>query len=173
MQSFENYKRHHGSLLDTEKAQLYNEDNTTKLFITATYLDRHRIAEKQKTRKATDPITRLFSIFKPEFPQDKKENERFIVGIQLDTEMYDDFDSGSVTLTLNGKKALKIVPLSSDDARLKHIAFVSDWGNYFMVIFPPIKSEKLTLKFESDLYGTATLRFAKRARYVYTGKAFD
>ncbi len=171
MQKYRQQKEYHGKLLKTEKIQLYNDNNTTKAFITATYLN--VVRDKNKENNVTDPLLKLFMIFKPEFPNDKKENERFIVGIYLDSEVYDELEEGSFALTLNGKKPLKIVPLERNDKRLQRLSFVSTWGDYFMVIFPPIKSEKLNLKFESDLYGTGTIRFAKRARYVYTGKAFD
>jgi len=75
-------------------------------------------------------------------------------------------------LTLDRKKAIKIKELSKNDERLKNIAYVTDWGSYYLVTFEHTKSKRFSLVFKSDKYGNGTFSFAKVAKYIYTKKGF-
>ena len=101
-----------------------------------------------------------------------KKDERFIVGIYVDDENVSQEGFEDFNLTLNNETPKKIALLSENDPRLKDISFVSEWSRFFLVTFPYIDSDRLTMVFESAQYGKGTLHFAKRAKYIYTGKAY-
>lgn len=75
-------------------------------------------------------------------------------------------------LMLQGKNAIEIKTLSKDDRRLKDIAYVTDWGSYYLVTFEHTKSKRFSLVFKSEKYGKGTFSFAKVAKYIYTKKGF-
>ncbi len=75
-------------------------------------------------------------------------------------------------LTLNKKKAIKITALNQNDERLKNIAYVTEWGNYYLVTFEHTNSKRFSLVFNSEQYGKGTFSFAKVAKYIYTKKGF-
>jgi hypothetical protein len=75
-------------------------------------------------------------------------------------------------LTLNKKKAIKIEALGKNDKRLRDIAYVTDWGSYYLVTFEHTNSKRFSLVFESEKYGKGTFSFAKVAKYIYTKKGF-
>lgn len=75
-------------------------------------------------------------------------------------------------LMLQGKNAIDIKALSKNDERLKNIAYVTDWGSYYLVTFEHTKSKRFTLDFESEKYGNGKFSFAKVAKYIYTKKGF-
>ena len=75
-------------------------------------------------------------------------------------------------LILQGENAIQIKALSKNDKRLKDIAYVTDWGNYYLVTFEHTNSKRFSLVFESDKYGKGTFSFAKVAKYIYTKKGF-
>ena len=141
MKSYTEKIKYHKQLQKTEKIQLY-ENNVTKVMLTATYFYTPT-ADKNDTR-----------------------DEVFIVGIHLDEEA----DELGYSLFLNGSKVKELKPLRGDDTRLKELSFISEWGEYYLVTFPHVKSKKLTLIFESQAYGKGALHFAKVAKYVLTQK---
>ena len=75
-------------------------------------------------------------------------------------------------LTLNKKKAIHIKVLDKSDERLENIAYVTEWGNYYLVAFEHTNSKRFSLVFESEQYGKGTFSFAKVAKYIYTKKGF-
>ena len=75
-------------------------------------------------------------------------------------------------LTLNKKKAIQIKVLDKSDKRLENIAYVTEWGNYYLVAFEHTNSKRFSLVFESEQYGKGTFSFAKVAKYIYTKKGF-
>jgi hypothetical protein len=75
-------------------------------------------------------------------------------------------------LMLQGKNAIQIKALSKNDERLKDIAYVTDWGSYYLVTFEHTNSKRFSLVFESEKYGKGTFSFAKVAKYIYTKKGF-
>lgn len=70
-------------------------------------------------------------------------------------------------LTLNGKKAISIEKLELNDSRLNKLSFISEWNTYALVTFKYIKSNRLTMIFDSKVYGKGTLVFSKKAKYTY------
>jgi hypothetical protein len=133
-------------LLKTEKAQLLDENNVTKVLITATYLYTAN-SDKNDTR-----------------------DEEFIVGFQFEDENAS-FDNDDYNLTLDNNVSKSLVLLEVDDARLKEISFVSQWGMYYLLTFEHTKKTRFTLVFNSKVYGNKKLKFSKKAKYVFT-KAF-
>jgi len=75
-------------------------------------------------------------------------------------------------LILQGKNAIDIKVLSKNDKRLKDIAYVTDWGSYYLVTFEHTDSKRFSLVFKSEKYGNGTFSFAKVAKYIYTKKGF-
>lgn len=138
---------YHKQLQKTEKLQLYN-GGTTKAMIAATYLYTQNF-KKKDTR-----------------------DEVFIVGIHLEDEAAKGLVDIGESLTLNGIKAKKTVPLDLKDERLKEISFVTPWSSYYLVTFPHIESKSLTLVFKSKRYGEGMLHFAKVAKYVLVKEIF-
>jgi hypothetical protein len=170
MQTYEKDKQYHKCLIKTEKVQLY-EGNLTKVTLTATYLNRNTRAKKGENDSFLNYVN-PFEIFEDKKKHIPKEDERFIVGIYVDDEGMEENELYDFNLTLNNKPPKKITPLSHNDPRLKNISFIADWSQFFLVTFPHINSDWLTMIFESDQYGKGVLHFAKKAKYVYTKKAF-
>ena len=75
-------------------------------------------------------------------------------------------------LILQGKNAIAIKSLNKNDKRLKDIAYVTDWGSYYLVTFEHTNSKRFSLVFKSEEYGQGTFSFAKVAKYIYTKKGF-
>ena len=147
MQAYSDKINYHKLLQKTEKTQLY-ENNVTKAMLTATYL------------------------YTPNYEKNDTRDEVFIVGIHLEEEGSEYPASQEYTLTLNDQAAKEIKSLALDDERLKDVSFVSEWGSYYLVTFPHVKSKKITLVLDSELYGKGILNFAKVAKYVLTKKSF-
>ncbi len=144
MEHYQKTLKYNKHLQKTEKLQLYQGD-ITKAMLTATYL------------------------YNPNTP---KADEEFIIGLHLSDEIDEDNNSSGYLLTLNGKKAQKVEELKRDDTRLKNIPFVTEWGSYYIASFPHTNSKKFQLKFDSALYGTGSLEFAKVAKYIFTKESF-
>ena len=147
MQAHSEKANYHKHLQKTEKTQLYKE-NVTKVMLTATYL------------------------YTPNFEKNDTRDEVFIVGLYLDDKVSGKINGEGNILTLNGKRAKEIKLLSLDDERLKDLSFVASWSRYYLVTFPHETDKKITLEFESKLYGKGELHFAKVAKYVLSKEAF-
>ena len=147
MQAYSDKMNYHKQLQKTEKTQLY-QDNVTKAMLTATYL------------------------FTPNFENHDIRDEVFIVGLYLEDKVSGKINGEGNTLTLNGKIAKEIKAISLDDERLKDLSFVTSWSSYYLVTFPHEPNKKITLVFESELYGKGELHFAKVAKYVLNKEAF-
>lgn len=145
---------YHKHLQQTEKAELYDGENSMAI-LTATYL------------------------YKPTFEKKDIRNELFIVGVQFENpeESIMNFNRNETkspheyTLRLQGKKAIKVVHLDSNDKRLKGLSFITDWGEYYEVTYPHT-GKRFTLTFANERLGKSTLNFAKVAKFVYTKKGF-
>ena len=170
LQTYEKEKTYHKRLIKTEKVQLY-EGNLTKVTLTATYLNRNTRA-KEGEKDSFINYMNPFEIFEDREKRTPKEDERFIVGIYVDDEGMENEPLYDFKLTLNNTEPKSVQPLSHNDPRLKEISFVAEWSQFFLVTFPHINSDRLTMKFVSDQYGKGFLHFAKKAKYVYTRKAF-
>lgn len=131
---------YHKALQKTEKAQLYQK-NFTKVMLTATYL------------------------YTPTLDKNDTRPEVFIIGMH-----HDDNSTKAYTLTLNGKKSIKIQTLAYTDKRLKHLSFITQWGEYSLVSFPHSKAKKVILTLQSPTYGKTSLYFSKVAKYVLEKK---
>ena len=149
LQVYNKEKVYHKKLLQTEKAQLY-DGNETKVLLTATYL-----YTQTEVPKAED-----------------KRDEVFIVGMYMEDEEVAHFTAGDFNLTLNGKTPKSVVILKRSDERLKNIPFITNWGDYFEVVFPHTSNERFDLVVNSEIYGKKNLHFAKKAKYVFTKEAF-
>ncbi len=147
MQAYNEKVNYHKQLQKTEKTQLY-QDNVTKAMLTATYL------------------------YIPNFENNDTRDEVFIVGLYLEDKASGKINGKGNTLTLNGKTAKEIKSLGLDDERLKNLPFVTPWSSYYLVTFPHESNKKITLLYESDLYGKGKLHFAKVAKYVLNKEAF-
>lgn len=75
-------------------------------------------------------------------------------------------------LMLQGKNAIEIQALNKNDERLRDIAYVTNWGSYYLVTFEHTKNKRFTLVFESEKYGKGKFSFSKVAKYIYTKKGF-
>jgi len=75
------------------------------------------------------------------------------------------------TLTLKGKKAIKVEKISQGDIRLKNLSFLTSWSEYYKVTFKHTPSKLFNLKFSSKS-SNDVLTFSKVAKFVYTQKGF-
>jgi len=155
LNSYKENIKYHKYLQQTEKAEL-SDANSSVAILTATYM------------------------YTPNFDKKDRRKEVFIVGVQFEepeisTLIFDkksiSDDVNEYTLTLNGKKATKVVRLNKNDKRLKGISFITDWGKYYEVTFPHT-GKRFSLVFENKMYGKGRLNFAKVAKFVYTKKGF-
>jgi len=149
LQVYSKEKIYHKKLLQTEKVQLYDA-NETKILLTATYLYTQTDVPKEKDKR----------------------DEVFIVGVNMEDEEAASFNAEDFNLTLNGTLPKEVKILKKSDIYLKHIPFVTEWGQYFEVVFPHTSNAKFDLLFESNIYGMKKLHFAKKAKYVFTKEAF-
>ena len=166
---------YHKQLQKTEKIQLY-ENNETKVVLVATHLYTSNY-EKKDTRDEVfiigldienediNDTVALFGIQKPD--KSKKVNDEKPKKNKKQKKKIPIYG-----LTINGKKAIAIKELDTNDARLKKLSFVTEWGNYYLVTFKHVKNKRFSLVFNSNKYGKGTLHFAKVAKYVYTKKGF-
>ena len=155
LNSYKKNIKYHKYLQQTEKAEL-SDANSSVAILTATYM------------------------YTPNFDKKDRREEVFIVGVQFEEPEVStlNFDKKSIsddvneyTLTLNGKKATKVVRLNENNKRLKGISFITDWGEYYEVTFPHT-GKRFSLVFENKVYGKGRLNFAKVAKFVYTKKGF-
>ena len=149
LQVYNKEKTYHKRLLQTEKTQLY-DGNETKVLLTVTYL-----FEKSDLKK-----------------EDDKRDEVFIVGLYMEDETARNLLSEDFNLTLNGTLPKSVKVLKRTDSRLGKIPLVTEWGDYFEVVFPHTIRTKFDLLFSSEVYGERRLHFAKKAKYVFTKEAF-
>lgn len=147
MRSYNEKVDYHKELQKTEKVQLY-ENNETSVVLVATYK------------------------FTKSFEKNDTRDEVFIVGIHTEEEEAENINVNDYNLTVNKKKAKKVTSLSPDDKRLKNLSFVSEWGSYYLMVFPHVKSKRVKLQFKHQEYGKGTLNFAKVAKFVFTKKGF-
>jgi hypothetical protein len=141
---YEQEKGYHRHLLHTEKAQLY-EGNETKVLLTATYLSPQRGVSG---------------------------DEAFIVGLYVEDETIQTLQADDFSLRLNGMPPKRIVALKRGSAELGEIPFMTEWGDYFKVVFPHSERSRFELIFESQRDGRAVLPFAKKAKYLFTKEVF-
>ena len=147
MQAYNEKVDYHKLLQKTEKTQLY-QNNATKAMLTATYL------------------------YTPNYENNDTRDEVFIVGLYLADKTYGKVNAEGNTLTLNGKAPKEIKALNLNDERLKDLSFITLWSSYYLVTFPHQSDKKITLVFESKLYGKGELDFAKVAKYVLNKEIF-
>ena len=141
MQVYEKNKTYHKLLQKTEKIQLY-EDKVTKILLTATYLN------------------------SPEKEKQQKKDEVFVVGFYAEEEESGGLGGGNFSLTLDGKSPKSMKVLDKKSKYLKHISFVSEWNQYYLLHFPYTSKKSLKLTLESKTYGKGDLHFSKVAKYV-------
>jgi len=145
LKTYEKKKYSHKKLLQTEKAQLHDA-NETKILLTATYLFQQTDTPREEDQR----------------------DEIFIVGLYIEERNIQDIHADDFNLTLNGSLPKRVTLLKKSDKRLQNVPLVIEWGEYFEVAFPHTKKAKFNLIFESKLYGKRSLDFAKKAKYVFT-----
>jgi hypothetical protein len=118
-------------------------------------------------------------IFRPSIDKNNTRDEVFILSASFEDEnstlkfTHNENDRNEdYILTLNGKEAVKVMRLESDDMRLKDLSFVTEWTDYYEVVFQHRNAKQLNLKFENNLYGKAFLHFSKVAKFVHSKKIF-
>lgn len=92
-------------------------------------------------------------------------DEVFLVAIYIDEDLSEPSKQGimnpSYTLTVNDKKPSDIRPLAYDDDLIKIAPFRNHWSAYYVVKFPHVEGEKMTMIYAHKNYGKATLSFLK------------
>lgn len=153
--SYTKKNTYHKNLQRTEKVELY-DGNMSVAMLTATHM------------------------YTPNFDKNDTRDEVFIVSVAFEepeiSRLRFDINSTSTNeneyaLTLNKKKAKKVLHLESDDKKLKNVSFVTSWGEYYEVTFPHAGT-KFSLEFASNIYGKGKLNFSKVPKFVYTNKGF-
>lgn len=146
LNDFKNEQQYHKQLLKTEKLEIKNSEGV-RVLLTATYANR----------------------------SSNKKNESFIVGIYAEDGIGDENTTTSYgrdfTLLLNGKKPIKAKQLERNDPKVKNLSFISDWTRIYYFQFPYVASNKMLLKFKSQMYGSGSLYFYKVPRYRLMRKA--
>ena len=152
LKSYTEKIEYHKQLQKTEKIQLY-ENNETKVVLVATHIYTVNY-EKKDTRDEVfiigldmenediNDTVALFNIQKldtskkvnDEKPKKKKKQKKKVP-------IYG--------LTINGKKAVSIKKLDTNDKRLENLSFVTEWGNYYLVTFKHVKNKRFSLVFNS------------------------
>ena len=165
--------KYHKTLLKTEKVLFKNDRNMTELSVVTTYLDPGNTENLSLTSEDQNLITSFFGLLKPkDREKEKRTPERFIIGLYSDVLDIDHITSSDIRFYLNKKKPKSITPVSAKDKRLKHFSFVTPWYTYYLVTFPHSKSERMLLTV-SLRDQNKTMFFTKRAKYIYTRRAFD
>ena len=111
-------------------------------------------------------------LYTPNYENNDTRDEVFVVGLYLADKTYGKVNAEGNTLTLNGKAPKEIKALNLKDERLKDLSFITSWSSYYLVTFPHQSNKKITLVFESKLYGKGELDFAKVAKYVLNKEIF-
>lgn len=145
--AYEKNINYHRYLLKTEKAQLYDDNNSTKILLIATYLNS---AINQQNNTA---------------------DEIFIVSVQSDNSFFN-FKGKEYSLSLNGKQPKNIKILNRKNKLLQDISFTTEWSKNYLVTFKHVKSKQLTLAIESKKYGKSHLYFTKIAKYLFSKTKF-
>ena len=144
IKTYKEERPYHKQLQKSEKVQLYEEE-VTKALLTATYLY-EEVSDKNNDTQ----------------------DEVFIVGVHIEDDEDNPFESGDYSLTLNGYAPKRVELLREGSPLLKDLSFVTEWGRYYRITFPHVLSKSFTLVFQSDRYGKGVLKFAKVAKYILT-----
>jgi hypothetical protein len=143
----------------SEAVRFGDENNLTALSVVATYLPADNIKNKARNK----------SFFFELFAKPQKQTslfETFVVSTIPPAAASD------IVVRCNGKKPVRIVSLSQEEAERKKIPCVTPWGSYRLYTFEHVDAEKLKLDI---LYRgtTRSLRFTKHAKYLSTHRAFE
>ena len=173
MQMYKHHRQYHKTLLKTEKAVFRKSDGATRLSVVATYLPKAGDQKDRASRQEAARLADLFGLFASSSDRVKAtEPETFIVGLYGDETDIDHWNASGIAVTLGGKKPLSVKPLDPNDKRLKALSFVTDWGAFYLVRFP--HSRAGLMRFDVTFDGEKKpMIFSKRAKYVYTKKAFE
>ena len=83
----------------------------------------------------------------------------FFVGIVTELEI-EDFKK-NYHIRLNGEEAVSIEKVQKSDDLYKLMPNVNRWGKYFLVKFPPMTDQELTIDFGIYPYGSVLLTFER------------
>jgi hypothetical protein len=93
------------------------------------------------------------------------EGENFIVAVyfEKDTATYKtrELESDGYELSLNGKKATLIEPLSENDPRRELIPVQNNWNRYYFVHFNSEQNSSLALQLEKNQTGKVVLNYER------------
>jgi hypothetical protein len=98
-------------------------------------------------------------------PLKYKEGENFIIAVYFEKDdkgnWERELESDGYNLTLNGKKATLIEPLTESDPRRSIIPIQNNWNRYYFVRFNPEASTSLALQLEKNQTGSVVLNYQK------------
>ncbi len=124
---------------------------------------KHSFKQIQHTQQVTivqnDKVTALVSalyLHKKSDPLVPEKYEKFIIGIYSD-------DDIAPTAVLNGKDAINITKLESNDPKLQGIPLKNQWSRYYIASFLQDDANKMVLKVSLGYLGQRELIFLKVA----------
>ncbi|MDY0194993.1 MAG: hypothetical protein RBR33_02900 [Sulfurovaceae bacterium] len=124
---------------------------------------KHHFGQIQQTQQVTivqnDRVSALISALYLHQKSDSsisKKYEKFIIGIYSDDDIVP-------TAMLNGKDAINITKLESDDSRIDGIPLKNRWSRYYIASFLPDDANKMVLKVSLGHLGQRELIFLKVA----------
>ncbi len=104
-------------------------------------------------------------------PAKYHDGENFIVSVYFenDNKSYKvrDLESNGYTVTLNGKKANLIEPLSENDPSRALIPVQNNWNRYYFLQFNSEQNSSLMLLLENNQTGKVVLNYQKGIDYRY------
>ena len=98
-------------------------------------------------------------------PLTYNDGENFIVSVYFEkdnrTIKERELESNGYELTLNGKKATVIEPLSEKDPRRSWMPIQNNWNRYYFIRFDSVKENSLALRLENNQTGKVVLSYQK------------
>lgn len=124
---------------------------------------KHSFKQIQHTQQVTivqnDRVSAFVSasyLYQKNDPLVSGKYEKFIIGIYSEDDIVP-------TAVLNGKDAINITQLESNDPRLQGISLKNQWSRYYMASFLQDDANKMTLKVSLGYLGQRELIFIKVA----------
>jgi len=93
------------------------------------------------------------------------DGENFIVSVYFENDdkgyKTRELESNGYTLSLNGKKATHIEPLSEKDPRRALMPVQNNWNRYYYIKFDSVPVDSLALRLENNQTGSVVLNYQK------------
>jgi len=90
-----------------------------------------------------------------------KDYDVFLVSIYFFDKNIDGLQDIDYSFRLNGMKPIKIERISNDSRVISEVKLLNPWFKNYIIYFKKLKSEQLTLLFESNNFKSLNLRFTK------------